>query len=299
MSKIPSNNEINISNNYKSEKQEVIPRFRQLYIFSIFTVLLSGPIEIIIIIRGSVTTDGGIWAIILMWCPGLSAIIVYFLFKPLKIDLGLMKWSWKDMGLGYLIPFIYSISSYLIIWLGSIGEFNSNYFNLSIIIYRATIGVVTSIFFALGEEIGWRGFLVTELNKKFTFIKMCLINGLIWAFWHYPLIIFADYRTSTTPLWFNLLCFTLMAIGGSFIMVWLRLRSQSVWPAAIYHASHNSFIQSIFDPLTIQGNLTGYFSGEFGVLIFLLEFILIGLLWKKFSTDIKLMTRENFKGNSL
>jgi hypothetical protein len=49
---------------------------------------------------------------------------------------------------------------------------------------------------------------------------------------------------------------------------WLRLVSNSVWPCAILHASHNLFIQGFFTPLTgSRGNLTAYVIDEFGVAV--------------------------------
>jgi uncharacterized protein len=49
------------------------------------------------------------------------------------------------------------------------------------------------------------------------------------------------------------------------ILAWLRLKSQSVWPCAIFHASHNVFIQAFFTPLTAaKGAITAYAIDEFG-----------------------------------
>ena len=116
---------------------------------------------------------------------------------------------------------------------------------------------------ALGEEIGWRGFLVPELAKVVGFPGIALISGAMWAIYHYPVLIFADYNAGT-PLWYGLTCFTLMVIATSFIMAWITLRSNSLWPAAILHAAHNLFIQQILTPLTRDTGRTKFIIDEFG-----------------------------------
>lgn len=35
-----------------------------------------------------------------------------------------------------------------------------------------------------GEELGWRGFLREEFNKKYGFLRSALWQGLVWCFWH-------------------------------------------------------------------------------------------------------------------
>jgi membrane protease YdiL (CAAX protease family) len=53
----------------------------------------------------------------------------------------------------------------------------------------ATIGVIQNCATTLGEEIGWRGFLVPELAKRFSFTATAVLSGAIWALWHVPIIV--------------------------------------------------------------------------------------------------------------
>jgi len=134
--------------------------------------------------------------------------------------------------------------------------------------------------FALGEEIGWRGFLVPELYKTMSFTKTAIISGTIWALWHFPIIIFSNYK-STAPLWYNLCCFSIFIILSSFFYAWIRLKTNSVWTAVFFHASTNLFVQQIFDPLTIHTKYNPYFTGEFGIGLIIPSTILAIYAWIK------------------
>jgi membrane protease YdiL (CAAX protease family) len=127
----------------------------------------------------------------------------------------------------------------------------------------ATVGVVASTARALGEEIGWRGFLLPRLVQQTGFTLGCFLSGCIWAVWHYPGLLFADYNAGTRPA-FALTCFTLMVIADSYILGWLRLKSGSLWTAAVLHASHNLFIQAILDRMTAPVGRALYITTEFG-----------------------------------
>jgi len=39
----------------------------------------------------------------------------------------------------------------------------------------------------LGEELGWRGYALNELQKQYSPLKSGLIVGVLWGFWHTPL----------------------------------------------------------------------------------------------------------------
>ena len=47
-------------------------------------------------------------------------------------------------------------------------------------------------------------------------------------------------------------------------MGYLRLRSGSIWPCVLLHASHNTFVQGIYDPLTSPVGAAKYITSEFG-----------------------------------
>ena len=129
-----------------------------------------------------------------------------------------------------------------------------------------TFGLVQSLARALGEEIGWRGFLVPELFKHMGFTGTALLSGVVWSCWHYPILIWGDYN-SGTPTWYGLTCFTVMVVAISFVFAWMRLKSGSLWTGAILHASHNLYIQGIFTPLTRNTGKTAWFIDEFGAVL--------------------------------
>jgi membrane protease YdiL (CAAX protease family) len=128
-----------------------------------------------------------------------------------------------------------------------------------------TVGLFDKFSRALGEEIGWRGLLVPELLKVTTFRRTAIISGLIWGAWHIPAMLYADYGAAGTPMGFQLVCFVANIIAFSFIYAWLRLRSGSVWPAAILHAAHNLIVQSILDQATVDRGAAAWLTTEFGL----------------------------------
>jgi CAAX protease family protein len=211
----------------------------------------------------------------LMWCPGVSAMIVRLVSQRTLDGIG---WSWRAprwQFVSYLLPPLSGIVVYGAVWLTGAGGFNRAALTAAagggitvplpvMIVVLATAGFLSAVIFALGEEIGWRGFLVPELARVSSFRTTALVSGAVWAVYHYPLILFADYNGGS-PKWFGLLAFTWMILASSFVYAWLRLRTGSVWTGVTLHASHNLFIQQIFDPLTSDHRITKYLTGEFGV----------------------------------
>jgi membrane protease YdiL (CAAX protease family) len=58
--------------------------------------------------------------------------------------------------------------------------------------------VIRSILFTLlvvgiGEETGWRGWMLPELQKRFSPLSSSLLVGVVWGLWHFPLFAIGAY----------------------------------------------------------------------------------------------------------
>jgi uncharacterized protein len=146
---------------------------------------------------------------------------------------------------------------------------------------RLIAGTVRSMASALGEQIGWSGFLSPRLAERYGFTRAAFITGAVWATWHFPILLFADYD-SASPVWFSLPCFVIELLGLSVIMLWLRLRSGSVWTGALVHASINLWNQDFFAPLTApRGAITNYTIDESGFMLPIVISFTAYLFWRQ------------------
>lgn len=100
------------------------------------------------------------------------------------------------------------------------------------------LGAVINVIPALGEELGWRGWLLPKL-LKFGIVPALLISGVIWGLWHAPLILLG-YNYLDAPGWLGLTMMTGMCLLVGSVFAWLRIRSESVWPAALAHGAFNA-----------------------------------------------------------
>jgi membrane protease YdiL (CAAX protease family) len=240
---------------------------------------------------------------LLMWSPGLAALLTC---KMNGISTQSLGWQWgrsRWVALGYGLPILYGLIAYGIIWGAGLGGFIDARFIKEVsyflgltgwsetatvvfgIIMFGTVGMVWHIASSLGEELGWRGFLTPQLMRRYTFPVASLITGLIWAIWHIPLIFMTKYNAGPVDLEIQVLNFTLLSIGFSLIMTYLRLKSSSIWPVTLMHASHNLYVLSIFHPMTVQYKETWRYANEFGFVVPLIV-LLFGLyFWRRAVQD--------------
>ncbi len=101
-----------------------------------------------------------------------------------------------------------------------------------------TLGIIINMFFTFGEEFGWRGYLLPRL-APLGGLPAAMLVGLIWGFWHAPLIVLDGYNYPGYP-WLGVLLMMFFCVLLSIIFAWLRFRSGSVWPSTLAHAALNA-----------------------------------------------------------
>lgn len=271
---------------------------RSILLFLVLTVVLSGIFNLLIIAAGTIEAGASRYIMGVMWGPGLAALLTC---KLLGQDLDTLGWRWgrsRYQWVSYLTPLAYSALAYSVLWLAGLGGVPNpafikkaadsfgwqSYSSAAVIGWQAvligTFGVIKGCANTLGEELGWRGFLVPALMKLTTYTRTSLLTGIIWAAWHFPSLIFANYNNGT-ELGFELACFTLMIVSSCFAYTWLRIKSGSVWTGVIFHSSHNMFIQALFTPLTIDTGKTKYWSDEFGIMLVGISVVTGFIFWLK------------------
>jgi len=140
--------------------------------------------------------------------------------------------------------------------IAQLGDSGESYFNQMIeagitptiyaliqIAQALTFAPILNGILALGEEIGWRGYMTPYLKGRFGKTVGRIVAGLIWGVWHWPLIIFAGYEYGTDyfgapyagPFAFCVVC----VILGS-ILDYLYEKTECIFVPAISHGAFNA-----------------------------------------------------------
>jgi membrane protease YdiL (CAAX protease family) len=233
----------------------------------------------------------------LMMSPALATFIT---LKIRKRPISSLPWNVKDLKylkLSYFTPILYVSIAYVLIWLFGFGnlinaervaqwgdelgiaESNQALVITIMIFLLLTIGVIKNLGSTLGEEIGWRGFLIFELKKVMPFKSLAIVSGVIWAVYHFPIINLM--YGSGENLLLHIGAFTTMIIGMSVILAYFTFKSNSLWPAAVYHSIHNIYIQKICTPLTISNSNTAFWIDEYGCMIPIITTIFAAYFWRR------------------
>lgn len=246
-----------------------------------FLFVLSLIINTVVIMSGNI-----LLIVVYMFVPAIASILTRLLlregFADVSFQLGSVK-VWRGIGLGLLIPMLICGITYSTAWMSGIasfqlpvgGTFETYYHALGLqylptplsfvlmVVVAGIAGSIINLIPVMGEEVGWRGYMLTRLVEAKA-PRPILLSGLIWATWHIPIVISGMYVAGPSVL-LSVLGIYLCIIPFSYITAQLRLATGSVWPSVIIHTSWNSVIQGPFTRAT-TGEFSDVWIGESGLL---------------------------------
>ncbi len=151
------------------------------------------------------------------------SMVPYFLIFPEQFDAGLSTLKYLSLRSG-------------VSWLGP------EMILLLSILQVAIIGPVINIIPTLGEELGWRGYLIIKLQLFFSDRAALVITGVIWGLWHAPIIALGhNYGTSYFGYPFlGILMMIVFCVSLGIIEGYFSLKLKSCIPAAMIHSAVNA-----------------------------------------------------------
>ena len=206
--------------------------------------------------------------------PTISGIITTLLFDGLKGVFELIKklFIWKA-PLKYYVYIILLPLLFVIIGIALYSQFIGKIGSFDIMAFLSIPTILLAGLYAgpLGEELGWRGFLLPELQKSYSNLNSAIIIGFIWFIWHIPLW-WAPFGTlvSGEPIsLISVFTYFIMLICLSIIITWLVINSKgSVLIALLFHLSINAGIALLFFPDLNMDFKKVHLLSSIGMLIF-------------------------------
>ncbi|HET9757867.1 MAG TPA: CPBP family intramembrane glutamic endopeptidase [Candidatus Limnocylindrales bacterium] len=130
-------------------------------------------------------------------------------------------------------------------------------------------------FLVIGEEIGWRGFLLRGLLRNRSPLVATAVVAVVWAMWHTPL-----YFIPGMPSYGNsFVAFVVWVVPFSFLLTWLWLGTRSAWLATVMHGSGNLAASIVF-PVADPGTLFTFY----GIAMAIIAVLLVAPAWSAWTT---------------
>ncbi|MFW9851207.1 MAG: CPBP family intramembrane glutamic endopeptidase [Candidatus Thorarchaeota archaeon] len=208
--------------------------------------------------------------------PILSALIVTGLQRGKdglrEIISRITKWRVRPVWIVFAVLFVwilYIVSGMIILSMGQVWPDLSIFGQVLYMPYLTFIGAwfLWIFSFGLGEETGWRGFLLPRLQSRYNAMISTLIVAIIWAGWHIPMFL---YNENLIAMGFAGTIFWVIGlIFGATLLTWLYNSSEgSVLVTAIWHGTYNLFTGA-------QGQAAGLSAGIISMFVMIWVVIIV------------------------
>ncbi len=224
-----------------TEKREII----------LFSIIIMGLSSLICFI--SYKFDNSNLAIFTVFTPSLLALVFTAFTKGRKGIRDLfIKQTIKRTSIKWLLLSLLGIP--LIASFAVLTDLNFDVSAFSLRTTQLVPQVIIIILIALGEEYGWRGFLLPKLMNKFSLFYSSIILGLIWACWHFPAYLIG----SGVPLQMNFMVFLLWVLLATLLISWIYYYTRSVLTSILAHIGANAAFNYLFILPEFTGNMNTF-----------------------------------------
>ncbi len=181
--------------------------------------------------------------------PMLAALLVTYLEggtdKVQEIMGRIAKWRVRPIWIAVAVLSVwvlYIISGVIIVMMGQSWPDISVFGQVMYMPYLTFVGTwLLWIFtFGLGEETGWRGFLLPRFQSRFGALTSAMFVSIIWAGWHIPMFLYNENMISLGPV--GTVFWIIGLMFGSVLLTWLYNSSRgSILMVAVWHGTYNLF----------------------------------------------------------
>lgn len=126
----------------------------------------------------------------------------------------------------------------------------------------------TLLVVAVGEEAGWRGWMLPELQKRMSPLSGTVLIGIVWGLWHYPLFVNGQYPEDPQMVFAKVGVCVLLGIA----FTWLYNRSGgNLLLAVVLHTALNNTARVL--PFTESAGI--------GMLALLIALVFVDRMWRR------------------
>jgi membrane protease YdiL (CAAX protease family) len=208
-------------------------------------ITLAGPLPDILHEVGAGRAALGIFG------PLIAAVIMRLVVtrESLKATLGLRR-RWRYYIVAFVGTPLFVASIILIDYVTGLGRFVVSDGLASKVFAILTLGTVLAVPLTIGEEYGWRGYLLPRLLPLGE-VRATLVLALIWATWHVPILLIG-LNYPGQPLWAVLPVFGATIALGAFPFTWLYVESRrSVFVVSVMHSALSAAADTFTSPAYI------------------------------------------------
>jgi uncharacterized protein len=193
-----------------------------------------------------------------MWIPGMAGLIAA---RYAKISIfGSRLPRIRFLALAVIAPVGVCGIVYGALWFSGLAILQNDLHDVGSS-WQFALGFLLAVVGALGEEIGWRGFLAPLLARRLGFAAVVWCGWLPW-FLFYLWLFFLAGSYSKTAFELQIATIGTLLFGLTVLLVWLRLKTGSLWPPVLFHAMHNVLA---FNPVTLASSHRPWLTGKFGL----------------------------------